>query len=85
VWSLKDARELLTRLIGTLADWTALDGFLIEYLTDPEERRTAIASSFAATLELVREGRVEMRQDEVFAPLYLRGRAQGIRAVEVAS
>ncbi|TIU21147.1 MAG: segregation/condensation protein A, partial [Mesorhizobium sp.] len=36
-------------------------------------------------LELVREGKMEMRQDEVFAPLYLRGRAQGIRAVEVAS
>lgn len=85
VWSLKDARDVLTRLIGSLRDWTALDGFLIEYLTDPEERRTAIASSFAATLELVREGKVEMRQDEVFAPLYLRGRAQGIRVVEVAS
>ena len=50
-----------------------------------EERRTAVASSFAATLELVREGKLEMRQDEVFAPLYLRGRAQGIKAVEVIS
>lgn len=85
VWSLKDARDLLIRLIGSLADWTALDSFLIEYLSSPEERRTAVASSFAATLELVREGKMEVRQDEVFAPLYLRGRAQGTRAVEVAS
>lgn len=82
VWSLKEARTILARLIGTSADWTALDSFLIAYLASPEERRTAMASSFAATLELVREGSMEMRQDEVFAPLYLRGR-QRMKAVEV--
>lgn len=85
VWSLKDARDVLARLVGTLSDWTALDSFLIEYLAAPEEKRTAVASSFAATLEMVREGKLEMRQDQVFAPLYLRGRAQRARAVEVAS
>jgi segregation and condensation protein A len=85
VWSLKDARDVLARLVGTLSDWTALDSFLIEYLAAPEEKRTAMASSFAATLEMVREGRLEMRQDQVFAPLYLRGRALEARAVEVAS
>jgi segregation and condensation protein A len=84
VWSLKDARALLSRLVGQLADWTALDAFLIEYLAAPEEKRTAIASSFAATLELVREGSLEVRQEQVFAPLYLRGRTK-IRPVEVAS
>lgn len=82
VWSLKEARTILARLIGTSADWTALDSFLIEYLASPEEKRTAMASSFAATLELVREGSMEMRQDQVFAPLYLRGR-QRVKAVEV--
>jgi len=85
VWSLKDAREVLARLIGSVGDWTALDSFLIEYLAAPEEKRTAIASSFAATLEMVREGKLEVRQDQVFAPIYLRGRAQGVRAVEVVS
>lgn len=85
VWSLKDARDVLARLVGTLSDWTALDSFLIEYLAAPEEKRTAVASSFAATLEMVREGKLEVRQDQVFAPIYLRGRAQGIRAVEVVS
>ena len=74
VWSLKQARAVLTRLIGSLADWTALDAFLLDYLAVPQDRRTAVASSFAATLELVREGTMEMRQEEVFAPLYLRGR-----------
>jgi len=85
VWSLKDARDVLARLLGTLSDWTALDSFLIQYLAAPEEKRTAVASSFAATLEMVREGKLEMRQDQVFAPIYLRGRAQGVKAVEVAS
>ena len=84
VWSLKQARDILTRLVGGLRDWTALDKFLIEYLTGPEERATAIASSFAASLELVREGVVEMRQQEAFAPLYLRNRQQAIKPVEVA-
>lgn len=85
VWSLKDAREVLARLIGAVGDWTALDSFLIEYLAAPEEKRTAMASSFAATLEMVREGKLEVRQDQVFAPIYLRSRAQGAKAVEVVS
>ena len=83
VWSLKDARAVLSRLIGASADWTALDAFLIEYLASPQEKRTAMASSFAATLELVREGSLEVRQQEVFAPIYLRGR-QRAKAAEVA-
>jgi len=84
VWSLKEARAILTRLVGSLSDWTALDAFLIDYLASPQDRRTAVASSFAATLELVREGTMEMRQDEVFAPLYLRGRRRA-KAAETAS
>jgi segregation and condensation protein A len=85
VWSLKEARDILVRLIGTFKDWTALDSFLVDYLTSPEERLTAIASSFAASLELVREGTVEMRQHEAFAPLYLRSRPKAPRAIEVVS
>lgn len=74
VWSLKDARELLTRVMGELRDWASLDTFLIDYLTTPEQRSTAIASSFAASLEMVREGAIEIRQEAAFKPLYLRGR-----------
>jgi segregation and condensation protein A len=85
VWSLKDARAALTRLIGEFRDWTALDQYLIEYLTTPEDRATAIASSFAASLELIREGQLEARQDEAFAPLYLRGRQQARKPIEVVS
>lgn len=83
VWSLREARDILTRLVGSFSDWTALDRFLIDYLSSVEERPTAIASSFAASLELVREGKLEMRQHEAFAPLYLRSRQQGQAAIEV--
>jgi segregation and condensation protein A len=74
VWSLKDARELLTRLMGSFTEWTALDRFLIDYAVPAEERASAIASSFAATLELVREGHFQVRQDGAFAPLYLKSK-----------
>lgn len=84
VWSLKQARDILTRLVGSLQDWTVLDSFLVEYLASPGEKRTAVASSFAASLELVREGKLEVRQQEAFAPIYLRGRSQNAKAVEVA-
>jgi segregation and condensation protein A len=74
VWSLKEARDVLVRLIGSVRDWTALDGFLIEYVVAPEDRASALASSFAAGLEMVREGSIEIRQSEAFAPIYLRPR-----------
>jgi segregation and condensation protein A len=76
VWSLKEARLILMRLVGAMRDWTALDSFLLEYLTSAEERATAMASSFAASLELVREGHLEMRQEQAFSALYMRSRAK---------
>jgi segregation and condensation protein A len=85
VWSLKEARSILMRLVGQMRDWTALDRFLLEYLATPEERATAIASSFAASLELVREGHLEMRQEQAFAALYMRPKPKpsGARLTEV--
>ena len=84
VWSLADARAILTRMIGEIGDWTALDHFLLRYLTTPAERVSAIASAFAASLELVREGLLEIRQEGAFQPIYLRGgpRAGDLAAVE---
>lgn len=72
VWSLKQARDILTRLIGGAGDWTPLDRFLMAYLTTPEERATVRASTFAASLEMVREGTLEIRQVEAFGAIYLR-------------
>lgn len=82
VWSLADARAILTRMLGDIADWTALDSYLIRYMTAPEDRATALASSFAASLELVREGKLEIRQDGAFAPIYMR---KGRVALEAAT
>lgn len=84
VWSLKDAREMLTRMIGQMEDWTSLDSFLIDYVVSAELRTTAIASSFAASLEMVREGQIEMRQEAAFKTLYMRGRTAASKPVSAA-
>jgi segregation and condensation protein A len=75
VWSLAEARATLERMIGASADWSRLDQYLIAYVVEPSLRATAFASSLAATLELVREGVVEMHQHAAFAPIFLRRRA----------
>ena len=75
VWSLAEAREALERLAGVASEWMQLDAFLIDFCADPAHRRTARASSFASSLEMVREGLIDLRQDATFAPLWLRARA----------
>lgn len=78
VWSIKDARVRLEKLVGaTEGDWTQLDLFLEQFLPQGEEERTALASSFGATLEMAREGLIEIRQDEPFAPIYMRKKEPG--------
>jgi segregation and condensation protein A len=72
VFSLQEARERLQRMLGTSTHWATLDSYLVEYLAEPELRATARASAFSASLELVREGAIEVRQGAHFAPLYLR-------------
>ncbi|OJU27840.1 MAG: segregation/condensation protein A [Alphaproteobacteria bacterium 64-6] len=78
VWSIKDARQRLETLIGRSAgSWVQLDFFLEQYLPSPELGRTALASSFGATLEMAREGHIEIRQAGPFAPIYLRRKEAG--------
>ena len=74
VFSLGEARARLLRLIGPTAHWATLDSYLIDYLVQPELKRTARASALSASLELVREGALELRQSAPFAPLYVRRR-----------
>jgi segregation and condensation protein A len=74
VWSLAEAREAVERLIGQATDWRVLDEYLIAYMVEPSHAATVRASSFAAALELVREGRLELHQQAAFAPLYVRKR-----------
>ena len=72
VWSLAEARQALTRLVGVQMDWTAFDDFLLEACGDAQMRRSARASTFAASLELAREGKIELRQEKAFMPIWLR-------------
>lgn len=72
VWSVAEARAMVEKLVGFSTTWERLDHFLIEYLVEPENRRTALASSFVASLEMVREGHALVKQEALFAPLYLK-------------
>jgi segregation and condensation protein A len=74
VWSIKEAREAIERLVGTMDSWGTFDTWLEKYLVAPELRRSVRASSFTASLELAREGKIELRQDQAFQPIYLRRR-----------
>jgi segregation and condensation protein A len=80
VWSIKDARLRLERLMGDVqssTDWVAFERYLEQILVATEDGKTVLASSFGATLELAREGRIEIRQDGPFAPIYMRPRQPG--------
>jgi segregation and condensation protein A len=88
VWSLAEARDVLERLIGRSADWSRLDEYLITFVVEPSLVPTVFASSFASTLELVREGLMEVHQQAAFAPLYVRKRqptANGVADPGVAA
>ncbi|HEU4661482.1 MAG TPA: ScpA family protein [Pseudolabrys sp.] len=74
VWSLAEARAALERMIGQSTDWTRIDQFLIQYVVEPAMAVTAMASSFASALELVREGHAEIHQKQPYAPIYMRKR-----------
>ena len=77
VLSLKEARRRLERLLGISTGWMALDEHLELFLGGGDtdmDRRTTLASSFTAMLELVREGGAELRQSRAFAPIYFRAR-----------
>lgn len=83
-WSVREARNRLEGLLGISLDWAPLDQYLTQFLAPVDQRVTAIASTFTATLEMAREGQLELRQDSAFAPLYVRRKRglQGLRVVE---
>jgi segregation and condensation protein A len=70
VMTLETALARVSALLGERIDWSEIASFLPD--ADVRLRRSALASSFVAALELARQGKVELRQTEPFAPLYLR-------------
>ena len=71
VMTLEEALERVGRMLGTKLDWTQLEAFL-PVTDDPRLRRSALASSFLAALELARRGRLDIAQDAAFSPISLR-------------
>lgn len=71
VMTLEAALERVARLLGEQIEWTTIEAFLPPQAEGPF-RKSALASSFLAALELARQGRVELQQKSAFAPLYLR-------------
>ena len=71
VMTLEEAIERVEAMIGAALDWRVLESFL-PVTQDPQFRKSALASSFVATLELARRGRLDIAQDEAFAPIMVR-------------
>ncbi|GGL74534.1 segregation and condensation protein A [Wenxinia marina] len=75
IMTMEQALDRMRHLIGFAGDWTDIASYLPEgWETDPARRRSSTAATFAASLELAKEGKVELRQAETFAPIQLRRR-----------
>ncbi|SFT75942.1 segregation and condensation protein A [Sedimentitalea nanhaiensis] len=73
VFTMEQALERMRPMIGFAGNWTDLTSYMPEgWTADPVRRRSATAATFAASLELVKEGHLEIRQSEIFAPIQLR-------------
>ena len=71
--TMEEALERMRGLIGFAGEWSDLHSWLPEgWESDPVRRRTATAATFAASLQLVKEGQLELRQGETFAPIQIR-------------
>lgn len=77
VFTMEQALERMRPLMGFAGEWTDLTSYLPEgWGLDPKRRRSATAATFAASLELAKQGHIEIRQTETFAPITLRARSQ---------
>jgi len=80
VFTMEQALERMRGMLGTVVGWAELAAWLPEEWKDaPQRRRSATAGSFAAALELVKAGRLELRQEAPFRPIYLKAIEQGER------
>ncbi len=76
VFTMEQALERMRGLIGYSGHWTDILSYLPDgWSGDPKKRRSATASTFAAALELAKEGKIEIRQEDIFLPIQIRKRA----------
>ena len=75
IFTLEQALERMRGLIGFAGTWTDISTYMPDgFGTDPARRRSMTASTFAASLELAKEGKIELRQSDVFEPIEVRRR-----------
>ena len=74
IYSLSDAIKRLRAIVGHVDEWTTLGAFLPDELRGGIVMRSAVASTFAASLELVKEGRAQIRQSNPFGPIFIKGK-----------
>lgn len=90
VMSTEEAMSRLTRMLGNLPRkgintvWATLDSFLPEKMKDRIYARSSLATTLTASLELVKQGKLEIKQDGAFRPIYVRGLDPGDNAQQEA-
>lgn len=74
IFAIEEARHRLEKMLGVIIDWSTIDALIPEGFENGRKRRSGIASTLSASLEMARDGVIELRQMAPFAPLYLRAR-----------
>ena len=74
VFAIEEARHRLEKMLGVIIDWSTIETLVPEGYENGRKRRSGIASTLSASLEMARDGVIELRQMAPFAPLYLRAR-----------
>ncbi len=77
VLAIEEARERLERMLGRISDWSALTTLLPFEWSGGARRRSAVASTLLAALEMARDGKVELQQASPFAEIYVRDGQRG--------
>jgi len=74
LWSVDDAIRHMESLLGHLPEWSRLQSYVPTPDGDALKVRSATAATFVAALELTRQGKTLLRQDDgAFAPIYVKG------------
>ncbi len=76
LYTMEQAIKRLEGLLGAMPSWRSLTAFLPSDLEGALRQRSGVASTLAASLEMVREGKIEIRQEGSFGPIYLRARVE---------
>ncbi len=73
VFKVEDAIQRLTGMLGLTKEWATMESFLpLDELADFVVRKSAVASTFGAILELTKQGRADVKQDNLFGPIYMK-------------